>query len=226
MPTVMITGAGRGLGLEFARQYAADRWKVIATCRDPDNAADLQAITGVQVRQLDITDPAQIHALTRKLKREAFDVLLHNAGIYGPRPAMLGGVEREPWLDVLNVNAIAPFQVTEAFLDHVARGKLKKIIAVTSRMGSMTDNTSGGSYIYRSSKAALNAVMKSLSVDLRPRGISVAVLHPGWVRTEMGGPSALISAEESVSGMRKVIADLTVERTGGFFNYDGTEIGW
>jgi len=226
MPTVMITGAGRGLGLEFARQYAADRWKVIATCRHPDRSEGLKAITGVQVRQLDVTDPAQIHALTRKLKREAFDVLIHNAGIYGPRPAMIGGVDREPWIDVFNTNAVAPFMVTEAFLDHVARGKLKKIVAVTSRMGSMTDNNSGGSYIYRSSKAALNAVMKSLSVDLKSRGISVAVMHPGWVRTDMGGPSAMISAEESVAGMRRVINDLTPEQSGGFFNHDGTEIGW
>jgi NAD(P)-dependent dehydrogenase (short-subunit alcohol dehydrogenase family) len=227
MPTVLITGANRGLGLEFARQYGADGWRVIATCRDPAHATALKGLDGdVHVHALDVTDHARIHALAKTLKREAIDVLLNNAGVYGPRPAPHGNVDYAAWGEVFRVDAMAPLTVSEGFVDHVARSDLKRMVAITSRMGSIADNDSGGSYIYRSSKAALNAVMKNLSVDLRPRGITVVVVHPGWVKTDMGGPSALIEPEESVSAMRKVIAGLTMEDTGRFFNYDGPEISW
>ncbi len=227
MPTVLITGANRGLGLEFARQYAADGWRVIATCREPASARDLAGLDGaVDVHALDVTDHARIQALAKTLKRDAIDVLLNGAGVYGPRPAPLGGVDYAAWSEVLRVNAMAPLKVSESFVDHVARGDLKRIVTITSRMGSIADNDSGGSYIYRSSKAALNAVMKSLSVDLRPRGITVVVIHPGWVKTDMGGPSALIEPGQSISAMRTVIAGLTPEDTGRFFNYDGPEIPW
>jgi len=227
MPTVLITGASRGLGFEFARQYAADGWRVIATYRDSVGGGTLSDLGNrVYVHALDVTDHDHIQALARTLKRESIDLLLNNAGIYGPRPQPLGGVDYDAWTEVIRVNAMAALKVCECFVDHVARSDLKRIVAVTSRMGSITDNDSGGCYIYRSSKAALNAVMKSLSVDLRPRGITVAVLHPGWVRTDMGGPSALIDPEESISGMRKVIAGLTLEDSGRFFTYDGAEIPW
>lgn len=227
MPTVLITGANRGLGLEFARQYAADGWRVIATCRNPAGARELADLGGaVDVHALDVTDHGRIQALAKTLKRDAIDVLINGAGIYGPRPAPLGGVNYAAWGEVFRVNAMAPLTVSEGFDDHVARSDLKRIVTITSRMGSIADNDSGGSYIYRSSKAAVNAVMKSLSVDLRPRGITVVVIHPGWVKTDMGGPSALIDPEESVSAMRKVIAGLTMEDSGRFFNYDGPGIPW
>ncbi|MCB2102850.1 MAG: SDR family oxidoreductase [Rhodobacterales bacterium] len=226
MPTVMITGAGRGLGLEFARQYAADRWKIIATCRDPDLAEGLRAMPGVQVHRMNVANFAEVEALAHTLRRQPVDLLINNAGIYGPRPAMLGGVDYDAWGAVMLTNVFAPLKVSETFADLVSRSDQKMIVTISSRMGSITENDSGGSYIYRSSKAALNQVMKSLSVDLAGKGITVGLLHPGWVRTDMGGPTAAIDAQTSVTGMRQVIAQMRDLGTGRFFNYDGTEIPW
>lgn len=227
MPTVLITGANRGLGLQYVRSYAADGWRVLATCRDPGDATDLSAIIGdVQIYPLDVTEHGQIQALAKALRKETIDLLLSNAGIYGQRPSKLGGIDFDAWHDVITVNAMAPLKLCECFRSHVAASDMKKIAIMSSRMGSIGDNDSGASYVYRSSKAALNAVMKSLSVDLEPRGIAVVILHPGWVRTDMGGPSGLINASESVSGLRQVIADLSMSNTGRFYNYDGSEIPW
>jgi len=227
MPTVFITGASRGLGLEFARQYADEGWRVIATCRDGKKSKQLAALSGdIRVYKLDIADHARIQALAKSLRKEPIDLLISNAGIYGPRPVKLGGVDYAAWDEAMHINAMSPLKIAECFQENVAAGKLKKIAAITSKMGSISDNSSGGSYIYRSSKAALNAVMRSLSVDLKPRGISVVILHPGWVRTDMGGPGGLIGTEESVAGMRRVIDDLNLDTSGGLFNYDGAEIPW
>ncbi len=227
MPTVMITGSNRGIGLELARQYAADGWRVLATCRDSKHATDLQRIDGdLVVKQLDVLDFDRVHAVAKAWKKEAIDLLILNAGIYGPRPSMLGGLDYDAWEEVFWTNAMAPLKVAEAFVDHVARSERRMIAAMSSKMGSIADNASGGSYIYRSSKAALNAAMKSLSVDLADRGIGVVVLHPGWVRTGMGGPHALIEVEESVSGLRRVLDAPTAELDGRFVNYDGREIPW
>ena len=227
MPTVLITGANRGIGFEFARQYADGGWRVIATCRDPANAGELSALGGdIEVHGLDVTDHVRIQALAKSLERSAIDLLLSNAGVSGPRPNPFGGVDYQSWMEVLSVNAMSPLKLCECFVDHVARSDLKRIVAVTSKMGSIAENSSGGSYIYRSSKTALNSVMKSLSVDLASRRVIVAVLHPGWVRTDMGGPGALIEARTSVAGMRQVIAGLKLEDSGGFFNYDGAGIPW
>ena len=227
MPTVLITGANRGIGFEFARQYADGGWRVIATCRDPANAGELSALGGdIEVHGLDVTDHVRIQALAKSLERSAIDLLLSNAGVSGPRPNPFGGIDYQSWMEVLSVNAMSPLKLCECFVDHVARSDLKRIVAVTSKMGSIAENSSGGSYIYRSSKTALNAVMKSLSVELASRRVIVAVLHPGWVRTDMGGPGALIEARTSVAGMRQVIAGLKLEDSGGFFNYDGTGIPW
>ena len=227
MPTVMITGASRGLGLEYARQYADDGWRVIATCRDPENAMELASLEGqVEIYALDIGDHGQILSLANSLRKEAIDLLLNNAGIFGPRPSKLGGIEYDTWEDVMRINVMSPLKVCESFGTHVAASDLKKIAIMSSKMGSMSDNNSGGSYVYRSSKAALNAVMKSLSVDFGLRGISVAILHPGWVRTDMGGSGGLIDAPESVNGLRQVIESLNLENSGRFYNYDGSEIPW
>ena len=227
MPTVLITGANRGIGFEFARQYADDGWRVIATCRDPANAGELSALGGdIEVHGLDVTDHVRIQALANSLKRSAIDLLLSNAGISGPRPNPFGGIDYQSWTEVLSVNAMSPLKLCECFVDHVARSDLKRVVAVTSKMGSIAENNSGGSYIYRSSKTALNAVMKSLSVELASRRVIVAMLHPGWVKTDMGGPGALIEARTSVAGMRQVIAGLKLDDSGGFFNYDGAGIPW
>ncbi len=237
MPTVLITGANRGIGLVLARQYAADGWHVIATCRDPGVAADLAALaeigTFTEIRALDVTDFIAIKALAKKLEGRSIDVLLNNAGRLGPREKphsrdeqLLGSFDFDEFIAQFRVNTLAPLAMAEAFADHVAASGEKKIVAVSSRVGSIAGNSSGGYYAYRASKAGLNAEFASLAKDLAPRGISVAVMHPGWVKTDMGGPGADIEVEESASGLRHVIAGLCPERSGGFFNYDGTEIPW
>ncbi len=227
MPTVLITGANRGLGLEYARQYAGEGWRVIATCRDLENALELNSLEGeVEIHALDIGNHGQILSLSNSLRKEAIDLLINNAGIFDPRPSKLGDIEYEAWEDFMRINVMSPLMVCASFIDHVAASNMKKIAIMSSKMGSIDDNSSGGSYVYRSTKAALNAIMKSLSVDLRPCGISVAILHPGWVRTDMGGPNGLIDAPESVNGLRRVIKALNLENSGRFYNYDGSEIPW
>tara|TARA_A100001037_G_scaffold155573_1_gene140241 strand:+ start:201 stop:884 length:684 start_codon:yes stop_codon:yes gene_type:complete len=227
MPTVMITGSNRGLGLECARQYADEGWRVIATCRNPGNAVELASLKGeLEIHALDISDHGQILSLADSLREEAIDLLFNNAGIFDPSPSQLVDIDYNAWENFIRVNVMSPLMVCATFSDHVAASDLKKIAIMSSKMGSIDDNNSGGSYIYRSSKAALNAVMKSLSIDLAPRGISVAILHPGWVRTDMGGPNGLIDAPESVNGLLKVIKDLNLKNSGRFYSYDGSEIAW
>ena len=226
MPTVMITGANRGLGLEFARQYVRDGWSVIATCRKPEDATELNAIDGVTVYPLNVTDSMAVRALADQLKGAAIDVLINNAGVYGPKNSALNEIDFDVWEQVLRTNALAPLCVAQCFAAHVAASDRKCIATLSSKMGSMTDNTSGGSYIYRSSKAAVNAVMKSLASDLGPQGVISVLLHPGWVRTDMGGPSGLIGAEQSVAGMRRVIDAADMNASGHFYAYDGAEIPW
>ena len=227
MPTVMITGSNRGLGLECARQYADEGWRVIATCRNPGNAIKLASLKGeLEIHALDISDHGQILSLADSLRREAIDLLLNNAGIFDPSPSHLVDIDYKDWENFIRINVMSPLMICATFSDHVAASNLKKIAIMSSKMGSIEDNNSGGSYIYRSTKAALNAVMKSLSIDLAPRGISVAILHPGWVRTDMGGPNGLIDAPESVNGLLKVIKDLNLKNSGRFYSYDGSEIAW
>jgi len=227
MPSVLITGANRGLGLEFTRQYAADGWRVFAACRDPAGARDLAAVEGdVSAETLDVDDGPQVAALANKLSGQPIDVLINNAGIYGPKDVTRDTVDYDAWGQVFRTNTMSPLAVSAAFAANVAQGGQKKIITLSSIMGSIAENDSSGDFIYRSSKAAVNAVMKSLAGDLKSEGITVAVLHPGWVRTDMGGPDAGIEAPESVTGMRAVIAGLKESDSGRFLNYDGTEIPW
>ena len=227
MPTALITGANRGIGLAFVRRYTAMDWRIIATCRDPRQADDLTALKGdVEIAALDVSDHAQIQSLAKSLKREKIDVLVNNAGIHGPRPSRVGGIDYDAWAEVFRINTMGPMKVSEAFVEHIARSEQKKIVTISSRMGSITDNESGGAYPYRSSKAAVNAVMKSLAVDLKPRGVTVVVFHPGWVQTDMGGPSASLEASDSVAGVVKAIAKLKLSDSGKFLNYDGTKVSW
>jgi NAD(P)-dependent dehydrogenase (short-subunit alcohol dehydrogenase family) len=227
MPSVLITGANRGLGLEFTRQYAADGWRVFAACRDPAGARDLGAVEGdVSAETLDVDDGPQVAALANKLSGQPIDVLINNAGIYGPKEVTRDTVDYKAWGQVFRTNTMSPLAMSAAFAANVAQGGQKKIITLSSIMGSIAENDSSGDFIYRSSKAAVNAVMKSLAGDLKSEGITVAVLHPGWVRTDMGGPDAAIEAPESVTGMRALIAGLKESDSGRFLNYDGTEISW
>lgn len=230
--TVLITGANRGIGLEFVRQYAADGWRVLACCRQPEKAGALNKLAAqypglIQVHLLDVASNNQIEHLAKEMMDEPIDLLINNAGIYPDTDSKgFGHIHYEDWMQAFRVNAMAPLMMAEAFVAHLARSKLKIIANITSKMGSIDDNTSGGSYLYRSSKAALNMVTKSLSLDLRHEGITAVVLNPGWVRTDMGGPNALITTEQSVSGMRKVISKLSLADSGKFFNYDRSEIQW
>lgn len=225
---VLITGANRGIGLEFTKQYAADGWKVLACCRDPESADALQALAStsknVQVFALDVSDFSQIDSLALQLKNEAIDVLINNAGVYPP--SSFGDTNYDDWADAFKINSMASLKMAEAFVQHITRSQLKKIVTLSSKMGSIDDNTSGESYIYRASKSAVNMVMKSLSIDLKPYGISVVTLHPGWVQTDMGGANGLINTQTSVTGLRQVIANLSLQSTGQFMTFDGKSINW
>ena len=226
MPTALITGAGRGLGLEFSRQFADDGWTVLAGVREPEKADDLRRIDGdVSPVPLDVADPASVAILGERLSGVPIDLLINNAGVYGPRQMVLGEFDYDAWREVFEVNTLAPMRVAEAFIEHIRAGEGRKIVTVSSKMGSIADS-SGGSYIYRSSKAGVNAAMKALAMDLQPEGFTIVVVHPGWVRTDMGGPSASIDAVESITGLKRVIDGLSPSDTGRFFNYDGSEIPW
>ena len=226
MPTVLITGANRGIGLEFARQYAEAGYRVHAACRAPGSADALASLgERVTLHALDVTDHAGIEALAAGLENEAIDIVINNAGIYG-KAQEFGKIDYASWQEVMRVNTLAPLKMAECFLPHLEAGKMKTIASLTSRMGSIADNSAGGVYIYRSSKAALNAAARSLALDLAPRGITVIVFHPGWVKTDMGGPGALIDAETSVAGMRAVIEGAGPKDSGRFFAYDGAEVPW
>ena len=225
--TVLITGTNRGLGLEFTKQYAADGWQVIACCRNPNSASDLQALakthSNIQLVALDVADFNQIDQVAKSLS-QPIDVLINNAGVYPD--SSLGDINYDDWATAFKINSMAPMKMAQAFAPHVAKSALKKIATLSSKMGSLDDNTSGGSYLYRSSKTAVNMVMKSLSIDLNPQGITVITLHPGWVQTDMGGPNGLINAQTSVTGLRKVIADTSLEDSGAFITFDGKPVAW
>lgn len=225
MPTVFITGANRGIGLEFVRQYAADGWKVIATARDPGKADELNAIEGdVTVRALDLDGDFFQIDWNGIVGDQPIDLFINNAGVMGP--TKLDTIEdAAAMVNALAVNTVAPVVLAKAVLPLVAAAK-GKMVALSSKMGSIADNTSGGFIAYRATKAGLNAAWRSLAIDVAPQGVVAATLHPGWVQTDMGGANAPVTVQDSVAGMRRVIDGLTVERAGGFYNYDGATIPW
>ena len=230
MATVLITGTNRGIGLEFVKQFLAREDTVLATCRDMGSATELRQLKNdtskLHIFELDVSSQKSMEDLTLQLAGHAIDIFINNAGVYGPRDSTFGKVSANEWAKVLQVNAKAPMILTQLLIDNLRDGSDKKLLYITSKMGSIDDNKGGGSYVYRSSKAALNAVVKSISIDLRDSGFSVAVLHPGWVQTDMGGPNALIDVTTSVSKMIDVIDNLNFHNSGSFFNYDGGIIPW
>jgi NAD(P)-dependent dehydrogenase (short-subunit alcohol dehydrogenase family) len=226
MKTVLVTGANRGIGLEFVRQYAADGWSVIACCRKPGEAKELKALPGeVRIEKLDVASDVSIDALAKLLKNQPIDVLINNAGIYGGKQDF-GNTDAKDWLEVMQVNVIAPLHMLEAFAGNLAAGKEKKALSLTSKMGSIGDGPSGGGYIYRSSKAALNMTMATAARDLKRHDIIVIVAHPGWVETDMGGKGAPVTPKASVAGLRKLVAGLKPADSGKFFNYTGETLPW
>lgn len=232
MNTVLITGANRGIGLEFARQYAADGWQVVACCRQPQQAEALNRLADqykdrFSIHRLDVRELAETDQLSHKLQDLPIDILINNAGVYPhAQNGEFGRISYDDWMEAFRVNTFAPLKMVEALVEQIACSQLKIVATITSKMGSIADNQRGGSYIYRSSKAAVNMVVKSLAVDLQPRGIIAVLLHPGWVQTDMGGRDALISTKQSVTGMKSILGRVTHSDTGKFIAYDGQHIPW
>jgi NAD(P)-dependent dehydrogenase (short-subunit alcohol dehydrogenase family) len=224
MPSILITGAGRGLGLELARQYAEEGWRVIGTVRDAV-AGRKVAKLGAETLSLDVTNAAQVKQLAARLKGLPIDVLFCNAGISGKRGMALGSFDFAEWEKVLRVNLLGVAAVIEALIDHVAASERKIVAVMSSRLGSIAE-TSGMTLPYATSKAALNLLAKGLAAGLAPRGVIVVALSPGWVKTDMGGQSAPLTPERSVQGLRTVIAGLRHEHSGKFLSYDGSSIPW
>jgi NAD(P)-dependent dehydrogenase (short-subunit alcohol dehydrogenase family) len=229
LPTALVTGCNRGLGFEFARQLAAQGWRVHACCRQPEKARKLKSLDpgdGELVRhRLDVTDGLQLAGLGRELSDEPLDLLINNAGIFGPRGGF-GKIAYEDWLQVFNVNTLAPMRVAETFARHLERASQPRLLNISSKLGSIGANETSGAHLYRSSKAALNMVTKCLSIDLKERGVIVATVHPGHVATDMGGRDAALTPEDSAAGMLAMAQRLSAADSGGFFGYDGTPLPW
>jgi len=221
MANIVITGANRGLGLEMAKQYAAEGWDVIGTAREPEEASELAAIDGVAVIQLDAADDASVDTFVRELGDRPIDLFVNNAGIYGPSE-----LDRDQWLDLFNVNVIGPVKLATALKDHVTKAADGKMVVLSSQVGSIAENDSGSMMYYRTSKAAVNQAWHSLAQQWQDDGLTLAMLHPGWVQTDMGGANADLTPQESVEGMRAVIDGLTHDQNGKFYDHGGREIPW
>ena len=224
MTTIMITGASRGLGLEFARQFYNEECRVIATCRSPKDANELNAIGDIDVHALDVTDDKSITTLADKLRGENIDILINNAGVIGQRDGF-GRIDYDIWAETMDTNVFGPMRVAEAFRDNVMNSYKKQMIFITSRMGSITEAVPNA-YVYRSSKAALNMAVKCLSAELGEQGLIAVLFHPGHVQTDMGGQAAPVTPQKSIEGMKNQIVALTHDDNGRFLSYDGRQIPW
>jgi len=228
-PSVVITGANRGIGLELVSQYLADDWQVYACCRRPELATQLAGLaldSTLSIHQLDVANPESVKKLSLALLEQPIDLLINNAGIYGGERQSFGDIDYDQWKQVLDVNTLGPYRVSTALANQVGNSERRLMVNVSSAMGSIERYTTGGHYIYRSSKAALNMVTVNLAHDLRSRGITVLSVHPGWVRTDMGGSSADISTQTSAAGLRQLISNSTIDDSGRFFSWDGSALPW
>jgi NAD(P)-dependent dehydrogenase (short-subunit alcohol dehydrogenase family) len=230
MSTVLVTGANRGIGLELVRLLLERGDTVFAACRDPDRAADLQALAqsslALTVLAIDVTDPASISAAVAQVDGAPLDILINNAGIIGPKRQSSTDMDFDGWLETFSVNTLGPLRVLQAFLPNLSLRDQAYVLTVTSRMGSLTASPGTDRIAYRSSKAALNRAMQAVAGDLKMRNIAVSVAHPGWVRTDMGGSSADIRPADSAAGLLHVIDRMTISKSPRFFNYDGSDISW
>ncbi|MFO1036666.1 MAG: SDR family oxidoreductase [Geminicoccaceae bacterium] len=216
--TVLVTGANRGIGQGFVAAYAAGGWTAIGTARRPEPGSDLLP--------LDVADPHSIAALASRLDGRPIDLLINNAGLFGPRDGRIGQIDYAAWQEVIETNLYGPVRVTEALLPNLRAARGRKIVTLSSAMGSIAQNMGGGNEIYRSSKSGMNAAMRSVAMDLRSDGFAVAVISPGWVKTDMGGPGATIDVATSVAGMKRVIERLSPSNTGRFWSWCGSELPW
>ena len=223
MKNILITGANRGIGLELAKKLAKEN-QIFATTRSISSNDELHSLKNTNIYQLDLLDDESIDELIHKLDEVPIDLIINNAGIF--HDEQFNGLNHDLWLDEMKVNAISPISLTHRLKNNLVNGEDKKVVFISSQMGSIDDNYSGNYYFYRSSKAALNASAKSISIDWKDNGISVLILHPGWVQTDMGGKTAKITVEESVSGMIDLINNHNLIDTGIFLNYAGKKMEW
>jgi NAD(P)-dependent dehydrogenase (short-subunit alcohol dehydrogenase family) len=242
MRSVLITGAGRGLGLEFVRQHLSDGWHVYATCHKAVNAGQLKTLRSngsglIHIFEMDVTDAAQVKTVAEQLKGKPLDVLINNAGTVEPMFYGSGAYEGnddpdlrnydfDAWLELLKTNVLGPARVCGAFVDNLAAGERPVAVNISSTLASIASTWQAGRYAYRTSKAALNMLTRSIGEWYAKRGIILVSISPGWTRTEMGGPKATNSVEVSVKGVRNVIAGLTIVEAGTFFNFNGQIIPW
>jgi NAD(P)-dependent dehydrogenase (short-subunit alcohol dehydrogenase family) len=242
MRSALITGASRGIGLEFVRQHLADGWQVYATCHKAASAGQLNTIKSngrgqIHILEMDVTDAAQVKAVAEQLKGNPLDVLINNAGTVEPIFYGSGAYEGndgpdlrnydfDAWLELLKTNVLGPARVCGAFVDNLAAGERPVAVNISSTLASIASTWQAGRYGYRTSKAALNMLTRSIGEWYAKRGIILVSISPGWTRTEMGGPKATNSVEDSVKGVRDVIAGLTMAQAGTFFNFNGQTIPW
>jgi NAD(P)-dependent dehydrogenase (short-subunit alcohol dehydrogenase family) len=236
--TVLVTGANRGIGFEFVRQYAGKGWRVVAGVRDPDRAEDLQSLAAghddINIEQLDVASVASIDALAVKLARQPIDVLINNAGIFGEfADQAFGAIDFDQFDTFMRTNALGPLKMCEAFVPHVKAGRARKMVSITSQAGSFGLDSGGlpGMYFYKSSKTAQNMIMRNVANDVKVHGIMVCILSPGMVNTAGEIPPerrfpGLIEPPESIAGMIDVIDRLTIDDTGSFIRYSGEPQPW
>ncbi|MGA1741325.1 MAG: SDR family oxidoreductase [Pseudohongiellaceae bacterium] len=230
MSTILITGANRGIGLELVRQYLEAGNRVYACCRQPDSASDLASLASnskgnLSIHQMDVSDEQSIKACAKALACTAIDVLINNAGIMGGEHQSFGNASLDDWLHTIEVNTIGPFRVAESFKPHLEAAEAPKLITISSQVGASTF-TMPGIYAYASSKAAVNKVMQTLASEWQTTGICVGLMHPGWVKTDMGGAEADITPQESAEGIRRVIEKMTFKDSGKFFKWNGDIHPW
>ena len=231
MKHCVITGSNRGIGLELVKSYLArDGWHIHACCRSPEKAENLRSLVTenlgrMTLHALEVTDAASVQQLSARLGNIPIDLLINNAGIMGGDKQTLSNMDFDAWADTLAVNSIAPMRVAQALLPNLRAAKGAKLVTISSQMGSLA-RKSTGFYAYRSSKAAVNKVMQVMAEEVRADSITCIVMHPGWVKTDMGGDAADITVEESASGIAKVIDALTIEETGSFLTWEGEQHPW
>ena len=240
MPSLLVTGASRGLGLELCRQYSEAGWRVFACCRSPASASGLEPLIdagagNVTVHRMDVNDPDEIRAVAAEFGGHPIDILINNAGVAdaygtgvfeGKDDPDLGNYDMDEWLEIFRTNVVGAGRVTGAFADNVAKSDRRLVVMMASGLSSISNTWQGGRYAYRTSKAALNMLMRGVGAWLEPRGITVVSVAPGWTRTQLGGPNAHNSVEEAIAGIRTVLDGLGIEDTGSYWNFDGQRLPW